>query len=87
MREFDDPSFGELEVVLRKLLYGDETIPGLYRNILSAPSWEVFLIGRAQILAYEGVLVEMRKIVRRLNGEPPEPEPMVVKNPPERAFN
>jgi len=76
----------QLEREIRKALYGDEKLSGLYRAILASQTWDQFVTTREKIIAYEAVLAEMRKISRRMNGEP-EPEPTVAHPHPERTFN
>lgn len=69
----NDQSFAEqLERAIRLTLSGDEKLSGLYRSVLSSNSWDMFNQTRGAIHAYEEVLAEMRRIVRRMNGEPDE---------------
>jgi len=71
MYDPNDQTFAEqLEQYIRRVLTGDDKIPGLYRTVLSSPNWDHFNRIAGGISAYEGVLQEMRRIARSINEEP-----------------
>ena len=67
----DDVSFAaQLEQAIRKALSGDDKVPGLYQNIRNSPNWDIFNQTKGRIDGFEAVLGEMRRIAKRMNGEP-----------------
>jgi len=66
----DDVTFaGQLEQAIRKVLAGDDKVPGLYRTIRAVTNWDQFNRTEGTIQGYEGCLALMRQIARRMNGE------------------
>jgi len=65
----DVTAFGLLEQAIRKLLGGDDKVPGLYRTIRASNNWDTFNRTEGMIQGYEGCLGLMRQIARRMNGE------------------
>ena len=70
MLDRDDIAYrNALEQIIRRMLWGDEQVPGLYRTLKAAPTWGDFQRSVGVIEGLEVTLREMDQLARFMNGD------------------